>query len=66
MGGLLHYKILIILCSLCIRYDEELGLVYMAARLAGCYAAVMRAVNEVPATKKSLIFIVSLTQQHLI
>lgn len=51
IGGLVHYKILIILCSLCIRYDEELGVVYMAARLAGCYAAVRRAVNEVPATK---------------
>lgn len=33
--------------SLCFRYDEELGLVYMAARLAGGYAAVRRAINEV-------------------
>lgn len=32
---------------LCFRYDEELGVVYMAARLAGGYAAVRRAVNEV-------------------
>ncbi|TNM98345.1 hypothetical protein fugu_014591 [Takifugu bimaculatus] len=30
-----------------LKYDEELGLVYMAARLAGCYAAVRRAVNEI-------------------
>lgn len=29
------------------RYDEELGVVYMAARLAGGYAAVRRALNEV-------------------
>ena len=33
--------------SLCFRYDEELGVVYMAARMAGCYAAVRRAMNEV-------------------
>lgn len=33
--------------SLCFRYDEELGVVYMAARLAGGYAAVRRAINEV-------------------
>lgn len=32
---------------LCFRYDEELGVVYMAARLAGGYAAVRRALNEV-------------------
>ncbi|MEQ2175468.1 hypothetical protein GOODEAATRI_018230, partial [Goodea atripinnis] len=29
------------------RYDEELGVVYMAARLAGGYAAVRRVLNEV-------------------
>ncbi|XP_033961232.1 ribosome assembly protein METTL17, mitochondrial [Pseudochaenichthys georgianus] len=29
------------------RYDEELGVVYMAARLAGGYAAVKRALNEI-------------------
>lgn len=29
------------------RYDEDLGLLYMAARLAGGYAAVLRALNEV-------------------
>lgn len=29
------------------RYDEELGIVYMAARLAGGYAAARRALNEV-------------------
>nr|XP_046263800.1 methyltransferase-like protein 17, mitochondrial [Scatophagus argus] len=29
------------------KYDEELGVVYMAARLAGGYAAVRRAVNEI-------------------
>ncbi|XP_070774527.1 ribosome assembly protein METTL17, mitochondrial [Enoplosus armatus] len=29
------------------KYDEELGVVYMAARLAGCYAAVRRAINEI-------------------
>ncbi|TKS79450.1 Methyltransferase-like protein 17, mitochondrial [Collichthys lucidus] len=29
------------------RYDEELGVVYMAARLAGGYAAVRRAMNEI-------------------
>ncbi|XP_026145081.1 methyltransferase-like protein 17, mitochondrial isoform X3 [Carassius auratus] len=30
-----------------LRYDEDLGLVYMAARLAGGYAAVLRALNEI-------------------
>ncbi|KAM3865693.1 ribosome assembly protein METTL17, mitochondrial [Diretmus argenteus] len=30
-----------------IKYDEELGLVYIAARLAGGYAAVRRALNEI-------------------
>uniref|UniRef100_A0A3Q3XBU2 Ribosome assembly protein METTL17, mitochondrial n=1 Tax=Mola mola TaxID=94237 RepID=A0A3Q3XBU2_MOLML len=30
-----------------LKYDEELGLVYMAARLAGGYAAVRRAINEI-------------------
>lgn len=30
-----------------IRYGEDLGLVYMAARLAGGYAAVLRALNEI-------------------
>lgn len=56
MGGVLrHYTILIILYSLCLRYDEELGVVYMAARLAGCYAAVRRAVNEVPEKNPSNI-----------
>jgi len=30
-----------------LRYNEDLGLVYMAARLAGGYAAVLRALNEV-------------------
>ncbi|XP_028987802.1 methyltransferase-like protein 17, mitochondrial [Betta splendens] len=29
------------------KYDEELGVVYMAARLAGGYAAVRRAINEI-------------------
>uniref|UniRef100_A0A3Q3QU69 Ribosome assembly protein METTL17, mitochondrial n=1 Tax=Monopterus albus TaxID=43700 RepID=A0A3Q3QU69_MONAL len=29
------------------KYDEELGVVYMAARLAGGYAAVRRALNEI-------------------
>ncbi|XP_030608212.1 methyltransferase-like protein 17, mitochondrial [Archocentrus centrarchus] len=29
------------------KYDEELGVVYMAARLAGGYAAVKRALNEI-------------------
>ncbi|KAE8290597.1 Methyltransferase-like protein 17, mitochondrial [Larimichthys crocea] len=29
------------------KYDEELGVVYMAARLAGGYAAVRRAMNEI-------------------
>lgn len=33
--------------SVCFRYDEDLGVVYMAARLAGGYAAVRRAINEV-------------------
>lgn len=32
---------------MCFRYDEELAVVYMAARLAGGYAAVRRAINEV-------------------
>jgi len=31
----------------CFRYDEDLSVVYMAARLAGGYAAVRRALNEV-------------------
>ncbi|CAN9503019.1 unnamed protein product [Ophioblennius macclurei] len=30
-----------------LKYDEELGVVYMAARLAGGYAAVKRALNEI-------------------
>ncbi|XP_067308482.1 ribosome assembly protein METTL17, mitochondrial [Pseudorasbora parva] len=30
-----------------LRYNEDLGLVYMAARLAGGYAAVLRALNEI-------------------
>ncbi|KAK2900730.1 hypothetical protein Q8A67_008845 [Cirrhinus molitorella] len=30
-----------------LRYDEDLGLVYMAARLAGGYAAALRALNEI-------------------
>ncbi|XP_065133167.1 ribosome assembly protein METTL17, mitochondrial isoform X1 [Paramisgurnus dabryanus] len=30
-----------------LRYDKELGLLYMAARLAGGYAAVTRALNEI-------------------
>ncbi|XP_017543343.1 methyltransferase-like protein 17, mitochondrial [Pygocentrus nattereri] len=30
-----------------LRYDAELGVVFMAARLAGGYAAVMRALNEI-------------------
>lgn len=30
-----------------LRYDEDLGTVYMAARLAGGYAAVRRALNEI-------------------
>lgn len=30
-----------------LKYDEELGVVYMAARLAGGYAAVRRALNEI-------------------
>ncbi|KAI3374248.1 hypothetical protein L3Q82_006099 [Scortum barcoo] len=29
------------------KYDEELGVLYMAARLAGGYAAVRRAINEI-------------------
>ncbi|XP_074508143.1 ribosome assembly protein METTL17, mitochondrial [Sebastes fasciatus] len=29
------------------KYDEDLGVVYMAARLAGGYAAVRRAINEI-------------------
>uniref|UniRef100_A0A673AYY2 Ribosome assembly protein METTL17, mitochondrial n=1 Tax=Sphaeramia orbicularis TaxID=375764 RepID=A0A673AYY2_9TELE len=35
------------LMVLCFRYDEDLGVVYMAARLAGAYAAVRRALNEI-------------------
>lgn len=30
-----------------LKYDEEMGVVYMAARLAGGYAAVKRALNEI-------------------
>ncbi|KAI4902057.1 hypothetical protein NFI96_027390 [Prochilodus magdalenae] len=30
-----------------LRYDAELGVVYMAARLSGGYAAIMRALNEI-------------------
>ncbi|XP_076600592.1 ribosome assembly protein METTL17, mitochondrial [Chaetodon auriga] len=30
-----------------LKYDEELGVVYMAARLAGGFAAVRRAINEI-------------------
>ncbi|KAK3567169.1 hypothetical protein QTP86_011306 [Hemibagrus guttatus] len=30
-----------------LKYDSDLGVVYMAARLAGSYAAVMRALNEI-------------------
>uniref|UniRef100_A0A3B1KBK3 Methyltransferase like 17 n=1 Tax=Astyanax mexicanus TaxID=7994 RepID=A0A3B1KBK3_ASTMX len=30
-----------------LRYDEELGVVYLAARLAGSYAAAIRALNEI-------------------
>ncbi|XP_051984445.1 methyltransferase-like protein 17, mitochondrial [Xyrauchen texanus] len=30
-----------------LRYNEDLGLVYMAARLAGGYAAIFRALNEI-------------------
>uniref|UniRef100_A0A673B0Z8 Ribosome assembly protein METTL17, mitochondrial n=1 Tax=Sphaeramia orbicularis TaxID=375764 RepID=A0A673B0Z8_9TELE len=30
-----------------LKYDEDLGVVYMAARLAGAYAAVRRALNEI-------------------
>nr|XP_057937808.1 methyltransferase-like protein 17, mitochondrial [Doryrhamphus excisus] len=30
-----------------LKYDEELGVVYMAARMAGGYAAVRRALNEI-------------------
>ncbi|XP_026876704.2 methyltransferase-like protein 17, mitochondrial isoform X2 [Electrophorus electricus] len=37
-----------------LRYDEELGVVYMAARLAGGYAAVLRALNEIK--KRDLAF----------
>lgn len=47
---LFDFKTLMTLCTallLCFRYDEELGVVYMAARLAGGYAAVRRALNEV-------------------
>ncbi|XP_047446378.1 methyltransferase-like protein 17, mitochondrial [Mugil cephalus] len=29
------------------KFDEELAVVYMAARLAGCYAAVRRSLNEI-------------------
>lgn len=42
--------------SLCLRYDEELGVVYMAARLAGGYAAVRRAINEVTNKCHKLFF----------
>ncbi|XP_036452142.1 methyltransferase-like protein 17, mitochondrial [Colossoma macropomum] len=37
-----------------LRYDAELGVVFMAARLAGGYAAVMRALNEIK--KRDLSF----------
>uniref|UniRef100_A0A7N8WI21 Ribosome assembly protein METTL17, mitochondrial n=1 Tax=Mastacembelus armatus TaxID=205130 RepID=A0A7N8WI21_9TELE len=40
--------------TLCFRYDEELSVVYMAARLAGGYAAVRRALNEI--TKRDPAF----------
>lgn len=39
------------------RYNEDLGLVYMAARLAGGYAAVLRALNEVFNAHFNSIFI---------
>ncbi|CAK6973120.1 methyltransferase-like protein 17%2C mitochondrial [Scomber scombrus] len=35
------------------KYDEELGVVYMASRLAGGYAAVRRALNEIKKRKPS-------------
>ncbi|KTF95312.1 hypothetical protein cypCar_00028558 [Cyprinus carpio] len=38
-----------------LRYDEDLGLVYMAARLAGGYAAVLRALNEIK--KRDPVFV---------
>ncbi|XP_072544609.1 ribosome assembly protein METTL17, mitochondrial isoform X2 [Salminus brasiliensis] len=37
-----------------LRYDAELAVVYMVARLAGGYAAVMRALNEIK--KRDLLF----------
>lgn len=45
-----NFKTPLSLCAalfLYCRYDEELGVVYMAARLAGGYVAVRRALNEV-------------------
>uniref|UniRef100_A0A672QPS3 Methyltransferase-like protein 17, mitochondrial n=1 Tax=Sinocyclocheilus grahami TaxID=75366 RepID=A0A672QPS3_SINGR len=38
-----------------LRYDEDLGLVYMAARLVGGYAAVLRALNEIK--KRDPVFV---------
>uniref|UniRef100_A0A8C2K053 Ribosome assembly protein METTL17, mitochondrial n=1 Tax=Cyprinus carpio TaxID=7962 RepID=A0A8C2K053_CYPCA len=38
-----------------LRYDEDLGLVYMAARLAGGYAGVLRALNEIK--KRDPVFV---------
>lgn len=38
-----------------LRYDEDLGLLYMAARLAGGYAAVLRALNEIK--KRDPVFV---------
>uniref|UniRef100_A0A8C2GMZ8 Ribosome assembly protein METTL17, mitochondrial n=1 Tax=Cyprinus carpio TaxID=7962 RepID=A0A8C2GMZ8_CYPCA len=44
-----------LLCWHVSRYDEDLGLVYMAARLAGGYAAVLRALNEIK--KRDPVFV---------
>lgn len=58
--GILHHdKLFIGLSSLCLRYDEELGVVYMAARLAGGYAAVRRAINEVPEKSNKCSYFIS-------
>lgn len=60
MGTLHYYKVLMSLYPLCLRYDEELGVVYMAARLAGGYSAVRRALNEVP-EKKFIVHLIHIS-----
>lgn len=47
LHGKLKVACNLIFLSLCPRYDEELGVVYMVAKLAGGYAAVKRVLNEV-------------------